>query len=225
LITDDPIIIGTTPLVFTQNYSANSISAGSSNVSVQSNANVTISSAGTANVVTVASTGFYVGGVISATGNVIGGGIRTTTSATAPVNPSVGDFWYNSTTNAQYRYTFDGTDYFWLDDYGASVGIGGIFSAVTNGSSNVSIYNSGANVSVAVNGTSNVAIFSPTGFYVNGSISASGNISASGLNITVSNTPATSSSAGVAGQIQWDSNYIYVCIANNTWKRANISTW
>ena len=72
LITDNPIVIGTTTLTFTQNYSANSISGGTSNVAVYSNANVTISSAGTANVLTVSSTGVVVAGTVSATGNVTG---------------------------------------------------------------------------------------------------------------------------------------------------------
>ena len=72
LITDNPIVIGTTALTFTQNYSANSISGGTSNVAVYSNANVTISSAGTANVLTVSSTGVVVAGTVSATGNVTG---------------------------------------------------------------------------------------------------------------------------------------------------------
>ena len=72
LITDNPIVIDTTPLTFTQNYSANSISGGTSNVVVNSNANVTISSAGAANVLTVSNTGVYVSGVVSATGNITG---------------------------------------------------------------------------------------------------------------------------------------------------------
>jgi hypothetical protein len=72
LITDDPIVINTTALTFTQNYMANSISSGTSNVVVNSNANVTISSAGTANVLTVSNTGAFVSGVVSATGNVTG---------------------------------------------------------------------------------------------------------------------------------------------------------
>ena len=72
LITDNPIVIGTTTLTFTQNYSANSISGGTSNVAVYSNANVTISSAGTANVLTVSSTGVVVTGTVSATGNITG---------------------------------------------------------------------------------------------------------------------------------------------------------
>jgi hypothetical protein len=37
--------------------------------------------------------------------------------------------------------------------------------------------------------------------------------------------PATSSSAGVAGQIAWDENYVYVCTSTNTWKRSALTTW
>lgn len=40
-----------------------------------------------------------------------------------------------------------------------------------------------------------------------------------------SNVPASSSSAGTQGQIAWDSNYIYVCAATNTWRRTALSTW
>ena len=38
-------------------------------------------------------------------------------------------------------------------------------------------------------------------------------------------TPASATATGSAGEIQWDSNYIYVCVATNTWKRVAISTW
>jgi hypothetical protein len=72
LTTNNPIVIGTTPLTFVQNYSTNSISAGTSNVVVTSNSNVTISSAGTANVVVVTSTGANVAGAVRATGDVFG---------------------------------------------------------------------------------------------------------------------------------------------------------
>ncbi len=40
-----------------------------------------------------------------------------------------------------------------------------------------------------------------------------------------SGSPASATSTGTAGQIQFDSNYIYVCVATNTWKRVAISTW
>lgn len=70
LITDNPIIIGTTPLIFTQNYYANVLHAGNSNVTVYSNAAVTITSGGIANVLTVSNTGIAVLGSISSTGNI-----------------------------------------------------------------------------------------------------------------------------------------------------------
>lgn len=37
--------------------------------------------------------------------------------------------------------------------------------------------------------------------------------------------PANASSQGVAGSITYDSNYIYMCVATNTWKRVAIATW
>jgi hypothetical protein len=40
-----------------------------------------------------------------------------------------------------------------------------------------------------------------------------------------SSAPATASSAGVAGQIAWDSGYVYVCVATNTWKRSSLTSW
>lgn len=36
--------------------------------------------------------------------------------------------------------------------------------------------------------------------------------------------PATSTSAGSEGQVSYDSNYVYICVATNTWIRANIQT-
>jgi len=81
LITDNPITIGSTVLTFTQNYMANSISSGTSNVVVNSNANVTISSAGTANVLTISSTGIVTNGSASVTGNVTAGNVVTTGQA------------------------------------------------------------------------------------------------------------------------------------------------
>jgi hypothetical protein len=72
-------------------------------------------------------------------------------------------------------------------------------------------------------------------FYQSGSVAAS--LSTTGLTITgldidsdkirlrSSNTPSSASDTGAVGEICWDSNYIYVCVATNTWKRSAISTW
>jgi hypothetical protein len=42
-----------------------------------------------------------------------------------------------------------------------------------------------------------------------------------------SNPPAHNNSTGVVGQITWDSGYVYVCTAANTWKRValNVTSW
>ena len=38
-------------------------------------------------------------------------------------------------------------------------------------------------------------------------------------------TPASASAAGVAGTVCWDADWIFVCVATNTWKRVAIATW
>jgi hypothetical protein len=45
------------------------------------------------------------------------------------------------------------------------------------------------------------------------------------VGIPVPAAPATSSSAGNTGNIAWDSGFIYVCTAANTWKRVAIATF
>jgi hypothetical protein len=50
-------------------------------------------------------------------------------------------------------------------------------------------------------------------------------VSTQNLNISNSYTPAGSSDVGTTGQIAWDNNYVYVCVATNTWKRAALTTW
>jgi len=45
------------------------------------------------------------------------------------------------------------------------------------------------------------------------------------IRLRTAKTPATSGSAGNAGDICWDSSYIYICVATNSWKRALISAW
>tara|TARA_R110000803_G_scaffold79565_3_gene145243 strand:- start:1424 stop:1780 length:357 start_codon:yes stop_codon:yes gene_type:complete len=38
-------------------------------------------------------------------------------------------------------------------------------------------------------------------------------------------TPASASATGTTGTIAWDTSYIYVCTATDTWKRVAIATW
>jgi len=38
-------------------------------------------------------------------------------------------------------------------------------------------------------------------------------------------TPANHADTGVTGQIAWDANFLYVCVAPNSWKRVAIAAW
>lgn len=67
---------------------------------------------------------------------------------------------------------------------------------------------------LAVNNTA-AAISDGAGIDVTGKI----------LRLRTSKTPASASDTGNAGEICWDSNYIYVTVGTNTWKRAALSTW
>ncbi len=52
-----------------------------------------------------------------------------------------------------------------------------------------------------------------------------GNKTFSGQLILPPGTPASASASGTAGQIVWDSSYIYICTSTNTWKRVGIAAW
>jgi len=43
--------------------------------------------------------------------------------------------------------------------------------------------------------------------------------------VSSTKNPSLSTDEGVQGQIFWDTNYIYVCIDTNTWKRVSIASW
>lgn len=50
-------------------------------------------------------------------------------------------------------------------------------------------------------------------------------LSVASIRFTASNPPTNANDPGLAGTITWDSSYIYVCVATNTWKRVAIATW
>lgn len=41
----------------------------------------------------------------------------------------------------------------------------------------------------------------------------------------VSSAPGSAGATGTQGDIAYDSSYVYICVANNTWKRAALTTW
>lgn len=49
--------------------------------------------------------------------------------------------------------------------------------------------------------------------------------SANKIALGASRTPASATDTGTAGEVCWDANYFYVCVATNTWRRAALSSW
>lgn len=45
------------------------------------------------------------------------------------------------------------------------------------------------------------------------------------IRLTTERTPASAVATGLKGDICWDADYVYVCVATNTWKRSAIATW
>ena len=50
-------------------------------------------------------------------------------------------------------------------------------------------------------------------------------IDADALRLRQSRTPASASAPGAAGTLCWDSDYLYICVATDSWKRAPLSSW
>jgi len=78
--------------------------------------------------------------------------------------------------------------------------------------------NIGGSVQLYHNGTETVTTTS-TGVNIVGQILTN--------NIRLDNptVPTSATDTGSAGSISWDADYIYVCVATDTWKRVAIATW
>lgn len=58
-----------------------------------------------------------------------------------------------------------------------------------------------------------------------GNMTIYGSFAAPNVRITAPSVPASAGASGSVGSIAWDSGFIYVCVASNTWKRVAIATW
>jgi hypothetical protein len=50
-------------------------------------------------------------------------------------------------------------------------------------------------------------------------------VNSNSIRLRTARTPASATATGTQGEICWDANYIYVCTATNTWRRAALSAW
>lgn len=64
-------------------------------------------------------------------------------------------------------------------------------------------------------GTNNPTLSSGVGLHISGST----------MRLGTARTPASSTATGNTGEICWDSSYLYVCTATNTWRRIAHSSW
>lgn len=90
-------------------------------------------------------------------------------------------------------------------------------------------YNKLFQIETTTTSTSNLWTFNSSGTIVlpaGGDIkNSSGNSIICNIPCPTSSVPATMTSTGTAGQLAYDSNHVYVCVATNTWRRANLSTF
>ena len=51
-------------------------------------------------------------------------------------------------------------------------------------------------------------------------------LSTVGANLILSNSaPANSTANGLAGEVKYDTSYLYICVSNNTWKRITLESY
>lgn len=78
----------------------------------------------------------------------------------------------------------------------------------------------------------NIQLVAPNGnldAYIGGnavfSVTSTEVVAQNKFRIATTTTPASATMAGTIGTVAWDSNYMYVCVADNTWKRSALSSW
>jgi hypothetical protein len=136
-----------------------------------------------------------------------------TYSATAPSLPQIGDIWIKTDNSVSF---WNGS--VWIDSITAGptgpTGPIGAASTVT-GPTGATGPSGGPTGPTGPTGPVST-IAGPTG--------PTGPTGARGIDVNAI-TPASATATGTTGTVVWDANYIYVCIATNTWKRAAITTW
>jgi len=71
--------------------------------------------------------------------------------------------------------------------------------------------------------------FNASNAVINGTVSMEfnddGTLDTPKLRVNNSTVPASATATGTRGEISWDADFMYVCIATNTWKRSALTTW
>lgn len=107
----------------------------------------------------------------------------------------------------------------WTNTQIAATGSAANAYALSIGSSLGSASNSYADtVGAAANNWANTKLS-------NSSITISGGLKMSDIHLLSNVTITLSSNVGNVGQVSWDGDYLYVCVAPNQWKRTQLLSW
>jgi hypothetical protein len=80
---------------------------------------------------------------------------------------------------------------------------------------------------ILANGTGAIkAQHDGTNWTLTGGVTTTGSVTATQYRLSALNTaPASATDTGTTGEIRITNNYIYVCVATNTWVRAALTSW
>lgn len=99
---------------------------------------------------------------------------------------------------------------------------------ITSGTLTTSLLPATANVSTAVNVGANVNLTVSSINVGNSTVNTVANstsLNTTKIFLSTSNAPSSNTDTGTLGEIRIDTNYIYVCVATDTWKRVELSNW
>lgn len=97
-----------------------------------------------------------------------------------------------------------------------------VYQQITSGGLNAQFVDLSATGNATIGGT--VSVVGAANFDT--VVSVSGKLFvAQPVVISTGNAPTSAGASGIIGSIAWDTSYIYVATANNTWKRAALSTF
>lgn len=155
----------------------------------------------------------------------------STSFAQAPVNNSLGWLIFQSRPNA------DSRGFCWIggqtqasiaalhDNGGLQIGSANI-SSTSPGAGSLRVTAATIAGTTASTSTTTGALTVSGGAGIAGALNVGSTITGSQFRLSALNTaPTSANDTGVLGEVRIDANFIYVCTATNTWKRAAISTW
>ena len=153
-------------------------------------------------------TGTVTAGSFNTAGNILAaninaGGVRQTTGNSVPTIASVGDQWYDTSTDILFKYTYDGTNFVWVDIGSVALNtniatIQGTTLSITGNGTVATTFTSGAHTITG----------NPVTALINGGTAGVGNIGASGQGFNTVFAKATSAQyADLAENYSSDNQY------------------